>query len=69
MTWLQKVWAWTKLLFAAGLSGAASGLTAYIAAPMNPDDPAILKRLGVIAGVGAVVGGVMYVLKNPFPTE
>ena len=65
---MSSVLAWLKGLLSAVIAGAAAGLTAVLVAPMNMDDPNIFTKLGIIAGINALVAATMYCMKSPFPT-
>lgn len=65
---MTSVIAWLKGLLAAVIAGTAAGLTAVLVAPMNMDDPNLFARLGIIAGINALVAATMYCMKSPFPT-
>jgi len=67
--WLKSIGNWLRGLIAAGISGAASSITASVVSPesFNIQDEKGIKNILILAGVSGIFGIATYLKQSPVP--
>lgn len=66
---LESIAGWFKGLIAAVIGGCAAAVNGWLLAGMDLSQPDMLKRLGIMALIQAIVVAVAYCMKSPFPED
>lgn len=66
---MKNVLHWLKGLVGALIGGAANSITVMVVDPVNFNLEGGIKKLGVIAAVGAIMSAAMYLKQSPVPED
>lgn len=66
---LDSIAGWFKGLLAAVIGGVAAAANGWLLGGMDLGQPDMLKRLGIMAAIQAIVVAIAYCMKSPFPED